>query len=197
MTLRQALAPVQLTALVLAVFAGSAGADPVDTATARDMLYDEERVEVLRYRTQGLSDEEIAAITTVAQTQKYYAAIAFAPDEGILAEPTVLASNYHTIEAAREAAVDQCNERRSGGADCLIAMEVRPAGWEDRALQLSADATAAFNDDYRRERGPRAFAISAATGQWGIGMGETAEEAALAACTGETEVSDCAVVIAD
>jgi hypothetical protein len=197
MTFRPALAPSLFPALILAFGSTAVGADPVDTRTARGLLYDEARVEVLRYRTDGLSDEEIETLTMVAQSQKYYAAMAYAPDAGILAEPTVLASNYHTIEAAREAAFRQCNERRSGGAACVIAMEVRPAGWEERDLQLSSDATAAFNDEYRRARGTRAFAVSTASGQWGIGLGDAAQEDALAACAGDADVSDCAVVIVD
>ena len=175
----------------------TATADPVDTATARDQLYRADRVEVLRYDTSGLSDAEVQTLTTVAQTQKYYAALAFAPDAGIMAEPTVMASNYHSIEAAREAALRDCNARRRGGARCAIAMEVRPAGWEPRDLTLSADATTAFNDSYRRERGTRAFAVSASTGQWGIAIGEGAADAAVTACAGEANVSDCAVVIED
>ncbi|MCB1404829.1 MAG: 5-aminolevulic acid synthase [Rhodobacteraceae bacterium] len=184
-----------VSALVLTPF--SALADPVDTATARAALFRDDRVEVVRYNTSGLSDQEIEVLTLVAQSQKYYAAVAFAPADGIMAEPTVMSANYHSIEAAREAALSGCNGRRSGGAACVIALEVRPQGWEERDLQLSADATTAFNDDYRRARGTRAFAVSVSTGQWGIGRGDTAQDDAVSACRGDTDVSDCAVVIAD
>ena len=184
-----------LCALGLAPLA--AGADPIDTDAARAQLYRADRVEVLRYDMRGLSEQEIQVMTTVAQAQKYYAAVAFAPDAGIMADPTVMASNYHSVDAARTAALRDCNARRSGGARCIIALEVRPAGWEERSLTLSADATTAFDDRYRRERGTRAFAISASTGQWGIGLGDDAEQGAVAACSGEANVSDCTVVIAD
>lgn len=184
--------------LTLSLCAPSLGAaDPVAGDAAREMLYRADRVEVVRYDTRGLSDEEVATLTTVAQSQKYYAALAYAPDAGIMAEPTVLASNFHSIEAAREASLRDCNARRSGGARCAIALEVRPAGWEPRDLTLSADATEAFNDSYRRASGPRAFAVSASTGQFGIARGDGAADLAIGACTGETQVSDCAIVIAD
>lgn len=196
MHFRPALALLATSALCATV-ALPAAADPLDTASARSQLYPADRVEVLRYDVTGLSEQEVTVLTTVAQTQKYYAAIAFAPDAGIMAEPTVLAANYHSPDAAREAAFSGCNARRDGGRPCQLAMEVRPEGWEARDLMLSADATTAFDDDYRRARGTRAFAVSLASGQWGIGRGNSAPAEAVAACQADTEVSDCAVVIAD
>jgi hypothetical protein len=172
-------------------------AETVDGDTARGALFPADRVEVVRYDVTGLSAEEVEVLTTVAQTQRYYAALAFAPDAGIMADPTVLSANFHTIDAARGAALAGCNGRRSGGAECRIAIEVRPQGWEARDFQLSADATEAFNSDYRRANGRRAFAISATSGLWGIGRGSAAADEALAACQGDSDVSDCAVVIAD
>lgn len=173
-------------------------ADPLDAGTAHDLLFASDEVEVLRFDMASLSEQEITVLTTVAMSQKYYAAIGFAPDAGIMAEPTVMAANHHSPEAARTAALDACNERRGdAGADCVIALEVRPAGWEERALMLSADATTAFNDQYRREGGARAFAVSPSTGQWGIALGEAAAEGAITACAGDSAVSDCVVVIAD
>lgn len=187
-----------LAAFAAALATTVAHADPVDVRTARDQLYRSDRAEVVTVDTPGLSEQEIQVLTTVAQTQKYYAAVAFAPDVGIMAEPTVMAANHHTIEAARTAALGECDARRArGSAACVIALEVRPQGWEPRDLQLSADATDSFNDDFRRARGTRAFAISASSGQWGIGRGDSAAEDAVTACRGDTEVSDCAVVIAE
>lgn len=193
MPYRLVLAP----ALMFAVAVSPALAEPVDTRTAGEMLFPADRVDVTTFSTEGLSDQDVAVLMQVAQTQKYYAAVAYAPDEGILSEPTVMSANYHSVEAARDAALAGCNERRNGGAACEIALEVRPQGWEPRDLQLSADATTAFNEEYRRAGGTRAFAISASTGLWGIGRGDHAQEAALAACQDESEVADCVVVIAD
>lgn len=191
--------PALASALALTLFAApfAALADPVDTATARDQLFRADRVEVVRYTITGLSEQELTVLTTIAQSQKYYAALAFAPGDGIMAEPTVLSSNYHSIDAARTAALSGCNERRQGGAACVIALEVRPQGWEARDLQLSADATTAFNDTYTHAGGPRAFAVSASSGLWGIGRGDTATADAIIACQGDSDVSDCAVVVTD
>ena len=195
MSVRFVFAPAMVLTACIAPLA--AMADPVDTRTARAQLFREDRVEVVNYDVSGLSDEEVEILTLVAQSQKYYAAVAFAPREGIMAEPTVLAANHHSIDAAREAATSGCNERRSGGQSCVIALEVRPQNWEAQDLQLSADATTGFNDDYRRSGGTRAFAISLISGQWGIGRGDSAEDDAISACQGDTDVSDCAIVIAD
>ena len=187
--------PMLSLALLLAPVA--ALADPVDARAARDLLFSAAEVEVVTLDVASLSEQDRQVLTLVAQSQKYYAAVAFAPGVGIMAEPTVMAANYHHIEAARTAALAGCNERRSGGADCVIALEVRPVGWEERALQLSADATADFEENYRRVRGSRAFAVSTTSGQWGIGRGDDAESAALTACQGDSDVADCAVVIRD
>jgi hypothetical protein len=183
--------------LIALCLATPAFADPVPGNTARGQLFHAERVEVVRLDVTGLSDQEVALLTQVAQTQKYYAAIAFAPAQGIMAEPTVMAANYHSLDSARAAAEGQCNARRSGGQACRIALEVRPAGYEARDVTLSADATAGFNRDYRRARGERALAISASTGLWSIATGAGAAEAAIAGCQGESAARDCTVVIAD
>jgi len=171
-------------------------ADPVAGSEARGALFHPERVEVVRYNAQGLSDQEVQILASVAQGQKYYAAVAFAPADGLMSEATVMAANHHTVEAARSAAMAECEERRSAAGNCVIVMEVRPAGWVARDLQLSADATEAFGRDYP-QRGPAAFAVSASTGLWGLGQGEGAREQALAACASGTDAGDCAVVIAD
>lgn len=187
--------PLLTLALLLAPVA--ALGDPVDARTARDLLFRDAAVEVAEIDVSTLSEQDRQVLTMVAQSQNYYAAVAFAPAAGIMAEPTVLAANYHHIEAARAAALAGCNARRTGGAACVIALEVRPAGWEARALQLSADATADFDENYRRARGSRAFAASTSSGQWGIGRGEDAESAAITACQGDSGVTDCTVVIRD
>jgi hypothetical protein len=95
-----------------------------------------------------------------------------------------MAANFHDSESAEAAALAAC------GTGCVVVMVVRPEGWEPgRALELSAEATAALRSEYRRlPRRARAFAISPATGQWGVGEGQAA---ALAACGAE----DCRVVV--
>ncbi len=188
-----------LTAILLAPGALPALADPLTGAEARAQLFHPERVEVVRYDAQGLSDQEVQILTSIAQGQKYYAAVAFAPADGLMSAATVMAANHHSVEAARAAALAECDDRRSNEGRCVIALEVRPAGWQARDLQLSADATAAFAESYPNGRGEAALAVSPTTGLWGLGQGGTAANDALAACAtaGENDVADCAVVIVD
>ncbi len=180
----------------LTPFSAPALADPVTPDAAAPLLFAHDRVEVARYTLEGLSEDEREIIIGIAQEQPYYAAMAFAPDQGILAEPTVFAANYHSRETAHAAALAQCNALRTGGRPCTLALEVRPAGWEARALHLSADATEEFGGDFRRAPAPRAFAISEQTAAWGTGAGDAAAETALEACA-EAGATDCRVVIAD
>lgn len=171
-------------------------AQALGVAEAQALLFPHDRVEVARYALPGLSEDETQIIIAVAREQRYFAAMAFAPDQGILSEPTVLAANYHSRETAHAAALAQCNALRSGGTQCTLALEVRPAGWESRALHLSADATEAFGGSFSQAPSPRAFAISDATAAWGTGQGNGAVETAVAACA-EGGATDCRVVIAD
>ncbi|RMA41969.1 5-aminolevulic acid synthase [Rhodophyticola porphyridii] len=122
----------------------------------------------------------------------YYGALAIAPDAG-LANPATTAAvgNYHDEAAARDAALAQCEAGREEGADCVVVLVVRPRGWEPgAALQLSASASAVLRGDYRRADRPKVFAISPATGAWGIGDTETSANAACGQ-------ADCRAVIAD
>ncbi|MFW5881607.1 MAG: 5-aminolevulic acid synthase [Roseicyclus sp.] len=134
--------------------------------------------------------ETLDALNTI-QPQPYYAALALAPDAGLASEVTALAANHHDERNARAAALAACEANRAGqGRPCIVALVIRPEGWEPgRPLQLSAQATAALDDTYRAlPRRARAFAISLSTGQWGAGA-DRAE--AIAACG----AADCAVVI--
>lgn len=192
----------RLSAAVLSAVLSStalfpAGAQPFAAAEAGPMVHPADRVEVLRYPLPGLSDAEVETLMTVARSQRFHAALAFAPGAGIIAEPTVFSANHHSPEAARAAALSACDARRQGGARCTIALEVRPAGWEDPPLALNADASAAFASDYARARGPRAMAISEATGAWSIARGDGAEAQALADCTAEAGTDDCRIVLRD
>jgi len=186
-----------LAAIALTLPPAAAPAQPFTAAEARPMVHPADRVEILRHTLPGLSEAEVETLMTVARSQRFHAAMAYAPAAGVIAEPTVIAANYHSPEAARAAALAQCDARRQGGARCVLAIEVRPAGWQAPALSLSADASAAYERDYRRARGPRAMAISEGTGNWGIGRGEAAEVEALAACAAGTGVGDCRIVLRD
>lgn len=190
------------TLSLAALIALPAAADPLDTREARRQLYRADRAEVVQLDLPGLDAQQIQTLSNLAQTQRYFAALAFAPAAGILAEPTVLASNYHSIEAARAAALGQCDQRRAGqGAACVLGLEVRPAGFEDRTLTLSAEATEAFERRFRHTERPRAFAISPVSGAWGYSENATspadAATQAVNRCAASKGDADCIVVVAD
>ncbi|MDG4647604.1 5-aminolevulic acid synthase [Roseibacterium sp. SDUM158017] len=141
----------------------------------------------------ALSEADLATLDQInrVQPQPYYAALAIAPDAGLASEMTALAANYHDEANARTAALDACEARRDEqGAPCIVALVIRPEGWEPgRPLQLSSQATAALRDEYRAlPRRNRAMAISPSTGQWAVGEGRPA---AIEACG----APDCVVVV--
>lgn len=189
--------PALALALVLPALTHPLAAQPFSEAEARGLLFAPDRVEVARYPMENVSDEQIEILMTAARMQQYYAALAYAPGAGIMAEPTVMASNYHSPEAARAAALQQCNARRQGGARCQLALEVRPTGWQTRQLSLSAEATAAVGREYRRISGPRALAASQSGGAWAIARGDAAETQALAVCNDQAPADDCRVLLRD
>jgi len=127
---------------------------------------------------------------------KYYATIAYSPDQGLLSDALQSALNYHSVAGADAAALAACNTARAAGTQaCQIAARVLPQGYEPRPLTMSHDATAAFGQVFRRAQSPKAFAISDATGAYAIGAGA---EAALSSCRSDARgAADCRVVIAD
>ena len=112
-----------------------------------------------------------------------------------MVEATVAAVNHHSVEAAEAAALRDCDAKRKGAEPCAVAVVLRPDGWDVRPFQLSQAATEALRKDYGRS-GPRAMAVSATTGAFGLGAGEAAAEVAIAACA-KAGATDCAVVVAD
>ncbi len=78
--MRHRLALAVTLALLPAVSASAVLADPIDTRQARRLLFRDDRAEVVQIDVSGLSEQEVTVLTTVAQSQKYYAAVGFAPD---------------------------------------------------------------------------------------------------------------------
>lgn len=184
-----------LVAFTLALANGPAVAqDLPGLSEARDMIFAEDGAvewEVIEDPALDPADAATLDVLNTVQPQPYYAALALAPDAGLASEVTALAANYHDEANARAAALAACEANRAGaGRPCIIGLVIRPEGWEPgRALQLSAQATAVLGTAYRAlPRRSRAFAISPATGQFGIGEGR---EAAIAACA----APDCVAVI--
>lgn len=178
------------TAAILALFAPlPVAAQTVTGDAAAAMLYAPQPAEVEIVKD-VLPKDQAKMLAMVAKDQPYYAAIAISPEEGLMSEATMAAANHHTVEAAVAAALAQCNAKKTGVTDCVIAATVKPEGWQAQPVQLSASATA----DFASYAGG-ALAISALTGAWGIGA--TADEA-MAACSAKQEAAtDCAVAIAD
>ena len=170
------------------------GQDLPNLRDAREMVFAEDGAvswEVIA--DPALTEADIATLDQInqVQPQPYYAALAMAPDAGLASEFTALAANYHDEENARAAALAACDANRGEvGAPCIVALVIRPEGWEPgRPLQLSAQATAALQNEYRAlPRRSRVMAISPTTGRWGVGEGA---EAALDACG----APDCTPVI--
>ncbi len=115
-----------------------------------------------------------------------------------MVDATVAAANQHSVEAASVAARAACDAKRKGARPCEVVALIRPAGWEQRAMQLSSGATAAFLDEYVPVQRDKAFAISLATGGWGIGKGRNAAEKAVEDCaTKDPKPTDCALAAQD
>jgi len=183
------------------VLAVPAAAEPVDTKSARKMLFATRGATVNVIPHDFLSEQDRKVIAEIGKTQPYYGVIAISPDQGLLSNPTLAAAKYHGIEPARVAALAACNEKREKGtAECAIVAEIVPNKYSAQPLQLSVEATEGFNKEFRRKRGPKAFAISENSGQWAFAIGQGAAQAALADCAGKAAVlgaEDCRIVIAD
>lgn len=170
-------------AMLLVLGPVAAAAEPVSGAAAKKMLYpaDGAEVRVIPRDFMGPSDPQI--LKQVGATQKYYGAVAVSPAEGLASEATVAGANFHDVDSARASALKACNAKRATGTPpCQIVAEILPRGWKQGALQLSADATAAFADTYAAQDAPKALAISPATGEWAIGVGQDAGQLALLGC---------------
>lgn len=178
-------------ALCLAALAVPAHAETLTGAQAKKALFAAGKAEVVLLPEANLPANVATALQQVGAAQPYYGAFAISPDEGALTEATSLAVNFHSVQAAGAFAVADCNKKKKGKADCIVAAVIQPKGWKDKGFQLSSQATDGFKQDYPRKDG--AFAISPSTGGWGVGTGA---EAALADCsTRNPNVTDCTVVI--
>ncbi len=176
--------------------AGAAMAEPLASAEARKALWPAKTALAIVMRPHPkLPEDQGKLLAAVASGQPYYGAIAFSPDEGILVEATVAAVNHHSVGAAEAAALADCDAKRKGDTPCAVAVVLRPDGWEARPFEVSQSATEALRKEYGRS-GPRAMAVSAATGAYGLGAGEGAAEVAVIACAA-AGATDCAVVVAD
>src|SRR6056297_786615 len=177
--------------LLVAVFimvTGPAAAEPVSGREAGRLLFDERGQQMVRLMVPLMEQQ-------LGRKLEYYGAIAMSPDEGFQSEASQSALNYHGVAAADSAALSACNaNRRSGTRGCILAARILPAGYEERRLTLSTNATRALRDTYARARAPKALAASASTGAFAVGR----PDEALAACQrGARGAGDCAIVVRD
>ena len=188
-----------LMVAVVAGLAGGAGAQTLTQAEVQPWLYAPNGAEVELVPQTFLPADQAAILKTVGQGQPYYGAIAVSPDEGIMVEATVAAANHHSTVAASVAAFAACDAKRKGAKPCVVVALIRPAGWKAHPFQLSSGATAELNKTYARISRDKAFAISAATGGFGIGKGKDAAAKAVADCKSRAAAApaDCAVVLQD
>ncbi len=190
--------------LLVAVFimvTGPAAAEPVSGREAGRLLFDagQSRV-IVSSRLDERGQQMVRLMVPLMEQQlgrklEYYGAIAMSPDEGFQSEASQSALNYHGVAAADAAALSACNaNRRSGTRGCILAARILPAGYEERGLTLSTNATRALRDTYARARAPKALAASASTGAFAVGR----PDEALAACQrGARGAGDCAIVVRD
>lgn len=179
--------------LAIPTFALPLHAQTLTGEVARAALFAPVAAEVEIMPEAGLPEDQAQVLVTVGEGQLYYGAIAIAPDEGLMSEATVAATNFHDSASAATAALAECNAKKKSATDCVVAAHIRPKGWAEPAFSLSSDATAAF-ETYDPKTG--ALAISVLTGAFGYGDGAEAGATALAKCAAMNEkATDCALVV--
>lgn len=191
--------------MLLAAFAAfPAAAEPITGAEARDLLFGLRGQTVVVDQSLSALDQNVLRLVVEMAAERmrqplyWYAAIAYAPDSGLTAEPgPVAAANHHGVAAADRAALAACDAARPAGSrPCVVAARVLPRNYEPRALELSFGATSAFRETYRRARGEKAMAISPTSGQFAIATGAGAAETAVADCNALSQgAMDCVVAI--
>lgn len=179
-----------------------AWAEVIDTKSARKQLFSTKGQST--QLADALTDADramiVALIPLMAQQTrspvKYYAAIAYSPDEGLVSDALQGAFNFHTSEAADAAAIAACNKtRKKGSKRCQLAARIVPKKYKPRDLTLSYDATQAFARVFRREKVPKSFATSGSSGAWGIGKSDAE---AIESCERDAAgAGDCRIVIRD
>lgn len=180
-----------LTALTTALTTAATAQTVPDQATAKRLLFSTRSAQVAIVQEPFLTAADIATLQEMPKVAqlKYYGALAADPAQGLQSEATRGAFNFHSIDAARAAALSGC------GRTCVIIAEIRPRNYEaGRPLTLNQDATAAVDGrDFARAGADAALAVSPSTGAWGLGSGGPA---AVATCAAQG-ASDCSVAVAD
>jgi hypothetical protein len=124
----------------VAAVLGMALAGALGVQAAEVETFQLDGVEVRVFAHDFLTEEEIMTLRLVGQnpdalalfvTDAGFAALAVAPDEGFVRGGMPVASasalsGLDSAEAASAAALDACNAARTGGAECVLVMDVAP-----------------------------------------------------------------------
>ncbi|MFD0980847.1 5-aminolevulic acid synthase [Tropicimonas aquimaris] len=186
-------------AIAATLAATAATAQTVDSRAAKGMLFSEKGAEAQVAENLDFVDAAVAkALKAVASQIPYYGAISVSPGEPTSSNLMSTMANFHSIEAATQAALDNCNARRTTGKPCVIVAAITPKRYKAQPLTLSVEATKAFNGDYRKLSSPKAMAISDKAGVFGYDRGDGGR--AMSRCqaaAAERKASDCRLVIID
>ena len=193
----------KLALVLVALLAGDGlAAEPVSSSAAKGMLYDTESVGL--QLASGLSKKEHATVKNLVpliakQTQtkaKFFGALAYAPDEGLVSESLQGAFNFHSVAAADKAALKACQQaKKASSGACRLAARILPPGYQAQALSLSHDASQGFFARFLPATGTKFLAASQSTGAWAMGP---SVDGALAACAAKAKrAKDCRIVIAN
>lgn len=180
-----------------AFMGGPALAQPIATEAARDLVFDTREAELVLNPNAPLTNAETSALRTLVSTNgfKYYGAMAYAPDEGLVSESLQGAFNFHDVQSASAAALTACNAARAAGSGpCVVAAQIVPRRWKPSDFQLSQDATVGLATMAEID-GEKAMAVSATSGSFGIGQGNSAEADALTECNRNAPQRDCIVAV--
>ena len=188
-------------AIAVSVTAAFGAAGVLDGKSAKKMLFSHKGSEFVIIPQDFMSDTDVAMLNTMAGMREfnsvlYYGAIAASPKSGLAHKATVATSNHHSLEAAEQAALKECNELSGGAAKCIVVAHITPKKYAAQPFQLSASATAAFKKTYLRGKGPKVLAISPSQGSYAVSKGDGAAEAAIAACAADG-AKDCQIVVQD
>lgn len=178
-----------------------ADGDILSGKAAKKMLFSHRGSDFVIVPQDFMGESDMATLKLMAgmrefKTVLYYGAIAASPKRGLAHKATVASSNHHSVEAADNAAINECNGLRGGGAKCVVVAHILPKKYTTQPLHLSASATAAFKKTYLRGGGPKALAISPDMGSYAVSKGEGAGTAALAACSADG-AKGCRIVVQD
>ena len=184
-------------AVGIALAAPVAEANPVDSKTAKKMLFGTSS-DVQLGQADFIDSSIAKAIKQAGSQIPYYGAIAVSPGEPVESNLMATMANFHSPQAAQQAALANCNARRTTGMPCVVIATITPKRFRDQPLTLSVEATRVFGKEYRKMDEPKAMAISPSSGVFGADRGDGGR--ALAKCNAAAQAkgqADCRVVIFD